>query len=119
MINKFLEDAYFELNGYDMDQIKKERQQIIEQEKASTIIFKNNTKRLITVFGILMIVVAALSCYYDFKTGNRIEFYKYLLLSILEILTLILLWIKTKKSEVASAVGMALIVIFNFVILSV
>lgn len=112
----FMKDLYFEVNGYDMDMIRKEREQQIEKEKKETIIFKKQTKKILLVFGILFLIISLGAFYISMQQSEIYGIIKNAFLIILDIFTIICMLIRKKCTEMASLVGMLIIVFITFVL---
>lgn len=112
----FIKDLYFEMNGFDMEMIKEEKRKKLEREKAETIIFKKNTKIFLLISGSLFLIISVVALIISVQQINIGGIIKNIFIIVLDIATIICMMIKKKQTEVASLVGIILILITTFVL---
>lgn len=110
----FFKDMYLEVNGFDMEEVAKEKKEKAEKEKAETIILKKNTKNILfisclIVFGITLVYSASM-----FWQNDILGIIISIVMALLEIATAICLKIKKKKTEIAGIIGVILIAVVIF-----
>lgn len=119
MFNSFkdmFKDMYLEAAGYDVKKMKEEKRKIEEMKKQEIIIFSNKSKHIIRGIGILFIFIAILCISSFLQNKNYIEIFKYSFMIFLDIVGMICISKRNKKSEIIGLCIIIVFVILNFVV---
>lgn len=112
----FFKDLYLEMNDFDMEKVREERQLKIEEEKAETIIFKKKTKLWLLGVGAFFILFSVVGILISIEKNNIGGIIKSATILTIDLITMVCMMIKTKQTEVASLIGMAIMMIIIFVV---
>ncbi len=111
----FFKDMYAEINGLDLEVIKKERR--VKQEKYDKIMQRAG-KVVIVIVGVLYLVLAGTNISIMIDTGFDISIIKYIILSLIDIATLTTFFIKNKSANIARVILMSLFIFLNFALIN-
>lgn len=111
-----MKDIYFEANGFDMDKIREEKKIKIEKEKKDIIIFNMKTKKILVGVGLLFLIVSIGSLLISHHQSNIAGIIKNIFLIVINITSMICIVIKKKNTEMASIIGMVIIIISTFLL---
>lgn len=111
---EFFKDVYAEINGLDSDKIREEKRNTKNQMVKEKKIFNRTTKIIITVVGVLYLVLSFINISVIIRNGFTPMIVKYVLLSMLSIVVMIIIHFKKKEFQIASLIGIAVFIIVNF-----
>lgn len=109
-------DIYFQLKGYDMEAVKKEQIEKEKKKRENRIILSLSTKIVIDFAGILYLIIGWICMSESYKSQNYISFSAYIFMLILDLITITLINIKLKKTEIIGIVCVIIFIIFNMVV---
>ncbi len=112
----FFKDLYFELNGYNMEKIREQKKEKLEQEKRGTILLKKTTKKIILIFFLLNLPVCVISLIVAIKIFDTAGIIKNIIILISTIITIFALLFKGKGAEVTAILFMILTILLTFMI---
>lgn len=119
MFNSFkdmFKDMYLEAAGYDVKKMKEEKIKRKEINKQSVIIFSNKSKYIIKGIGILFLIIAFLCISSFVEEKSYINIFKYIFLVLLDIIGMVCISKKSKRSELIGLCIIIIFVILNFVV---
>ena len=112
----FMKDLYLEACGLDLEQVKKERKEKLEIEKAETVIISKKTKKSIIYIGIVFLLIHLMSLALAFAANDLTSIIKSAIMIFLTLITIICFLIKSKSAEFLGILFSVIIVILSFVI---
>lgn len=110
----FFKDLYFEMNDYDMEMIRKEKEEKIKKEKEETIIFSRKTKAAIFVTGSLLMLISMFALIISVQKNDVGGIIKTIFNIILDAVTIVCIMIKKRQTEIIGLVGIVFILIITF-----
>ena len=112
----FMKDLYLEACGLDLEQVKKERKEKLEIEKAETAIISKKTKKSIMYMGVVFLLIHFLSLALAITANDLTSIIKSAIMIFLALITMICFLIKSKSAELLGILVSVIIVILSFVI---
>lgn len=110
----FLKDLYLERSGLDLEKVNEERKRIEEEKKKNRYIFSSGVKKMIIIFGLFYLIISFYGIYTLIKSGNiNLIFYKFIVLSIIDICGIINLYVNRKKNEILALICVILFFVIN------
>ena len=86
----------------------------VEKGNKNKIIFSNFTKIIVWFFGILYLLVAVLGISISLSLHNYLSIIKYCLLILFDILSLVMISIKRKETEIVAIFTIIIFILLNF-----
>lgn len=111
----FMKDIYLEMNGLDVAKAREERKVKLEKEKSETVIFNKKTKRFLLIAGVFFLLLSGGGLALSINRADVFGIVKNALLLVAVAVTMVCLIIKKRETEIASIVGMALIILITFI----
>lgn len=115
MFNLFKE-MYFEVQGYDIETMKKERIEMQEEKKKEQVILSKMVKHIIRCAGVLFLLLGTIIISTYFENRDWINVIKYIFMIVLDIASMILVTINKKNTEIAGIICSAIFVILNMIL---
>lgn len=106
----FFKDMYAEFNGLDTKKIREEKL----AKKKEKLVLSRTAKIIIRVIGVFYLFIAALSIFAIIKNGYNVIIFKYIIMGLLDIIILIMTFIRSKQAEIAVIFGAVFFIAINY-----
>lgn len=112
----FMKDLYLEACGLDLEQVRKERKEKLEIEKAETAIISKKAKKNVIVIGIIFLLIHLMSLTMSFAVKDSVSMIKSAIMIFLTLITMVCFAVRSKAAEFFGILLSAIIVALSFII---
>lgn len=108
---RFIKDFYLSAHGLDVKKIEKIEKERLELKKVNGYIFEKNTKIMLFIIATLCLIIFGIASYFSYLDGNMFSFIKNLIITILTLISMLFLFVKSREADIIVIVDMICIVL--------
>ena len=117
----FFREVSMELRGIDVEEVETKRKAKLEEKKKNRIFFPNSIKILVYVFGVLyfLFTIINVSLLLKYNALSTWKVIRYVFLCSCDIVTMVFISLKTKKSEIIAGILIAVFLVTMYTTLMI